>query len=53
MIDKVKMYMNPATGFTDTYDDWWYVNINNETVNAVDLEEVVEVKMMDEEWIEV
>ena len=42
-----KIYMNSATGSVDTYDGWWYENDSGETVNAVDLGEVVEVVTCD------
>ena len=49
-----KYYMNTATGSVDTYDGWDYENEDGETVNAVDLDEVVEVeKDADGNWIEV
>lgn len=37
------MYMSVFSGSVDSYDGWWYENKNGETVNAVDLGEVVEV----------
>jgi hypothetical protein len=37
-----KTYMNEFTGSVGTYDDWWYENEDGETVNAVDLGEVIE-----------
>lgn len=40
---KEKLYMNPKTGSTGEYDDWYYTNQDGEEVNAVDLGEVVEV----------
>ena len=48
-----KYYMNIETGSVDTYDGWYYKNENGESVNAVDLGEVVEVEKVDGEWIEV
>jgi hypothetical protein len=48
-----KMYMNIETGSVDTRDGWDYENESGETVNAVDLGEVVEVKKDDKgEWVE-
>jgi len=49
----MKMYMDIATGSVDTYEGWWYENEEGETVNAVDLGEVVEVtKDKDGYWVE-
>lgn len=49
----MKYFMNVETGSVDTYDGWFYENENGETVNAVDLGEVVEViKNQDGDWIE-
>lgn len=39
----MKEYMNIETGTVGTYDDWFYTNEDGETVNAVDLGEVVEI----------
>ena len=39
-----KRYMNKETGSIDTYEGWFYENESGETVNAVDLGEVVEVQ---------
>jgi len=47
------MYMNPDTGSVDTYDEWYYEDENGEIVNAVDLDEVIEVIEQDDCWIEV
>lgn len=48
-----KMYMNLETGSVDNYAGWWYENEDGETVNAVDLGEVVQViKNEDGEWVE-
>lgn len=41
--NKVQRYMNRKTGSVGTYDDWWYENEEGKTVNAVDLNEVVQV----------
>ncbi len=50
---KSAMYMNIQTGEVDTYESWYYENEEGETVNAVDLGEVVEViKNSDGDWIE-
>lgn len=49
-MDDVKMYMNVETGSVDTREDWFYQNIDGETVNAVDLGEVVEVVMGADGW---
>ena len=47
------LYMNPHTGSVDDYDGWWYKNEQGETVNAVDLGEVVEVTIgEDGQWNE-
>jgi len=40
---KERMYMNVNTGSVDSYTGWEYENQNGEQVNAVDLNEVVEV----------
>lgn len=49
-----KQYMNVETGTVDTRDGWDYENENGETVNAVDLGEVVEVeKDANGDWVEV
>ena len=49
----MKNYMNVKTGSVDTKDGWDYKNEDNETVNAVDLGEVVEVEKDSEgNWIE-
>lgn len=37
-------YMNIETGSTGIYAEWWYVNNEGEMVNAVDLNEVIEVE---------
>jgi hypothetical protein len=44
-----KLYMNPVTGSVDTYDGWWYTDIDGNEVNAVDLDEVIEVDENGEE----
>lgn len=50
--DMTTYYMNAATGNVDTKDGWNYKNERGETVNAVDLGEVVEVvKDENGEWI--
>lgn len=47
-----KMYMNTETGSVDSYDGWDYENEGGDTVNAVDLGEVVEVKKNEKgDWI--
>ncbi len=38
-----KYYMNPVTGSVDDYDGWWYSDEDGNSVNAVDLVEVVPV----------
>lgn len=44
------LYMNPETGSVDTYEGWWYDELDDDgnytgkKVNAVDLGEVVEVE---------
>ena len=54
MDDMKKMYMNPETGSVDDYDGWNYKTEDGQSVNAVDLGEVVEVeKNEDGDWIEV
>lgn len=46
------LYMNIYTGIVDDYDGWFYDNEEGDTVNAVDLGEVVEVtKNADGEWV--
>ena len=52
-IDNESSWMNPATGSVDTYDGWWYENSYGESVNAVDLGEVVPVFWNGQQWIEV
>ena len=50
----MKNYMNIETGSVDTKDGWDYQNESGETVNAVDLGEVVEVEKDSEgNWVEV
>lgn len=39
-----KMYMNLKTGSVDNYEGWWYQDENGNKVNAVDLDEVIEVE---------
>lgn len=46
-------YMNLETGSVDTRDGWFYTNEDGDTVNAVDLGEVVEVVKTNGEWVEV
>ncbi len=41
---KENLYMNIETGSIDTYDGWFYENELGETVNAVDLNEVENIK---------
>jgi len=49
-----KMYMNSETGSVDDYDGWNYKTEDGQSVNAVDLGEVVEVeKTEDGNWTEV
>jgi hypothetical protein len=49
-----KFYMNTKTGSVDTKDGWDYENESGETVNAVDLGEVIEVEKDEEgNWVEV
>lgn len=49
-----KVYINVKTGSTGTHDDWDYKNESGETVNAVDLGEVIEVVLdNDGNWVEV
>lgn len=53
MKDTMYMYMNLATGSVGTYESWYYENEDGETVNAVDLGEVVEVTQdAAGEWVE-
>lgn len=47
-----KMYMNILTGSVDSYDGWWYPDEDGVEVNAVDLGEVIEVVMVNGEWVE-
>lgn len=42
------IYMNPFSGAIGTYDEWCYELEDGSTVNAVDRNEVVEVKLDDE-----
>ena len=44
------VYMNEATGSIGAYDEWWYINDDGEEVNAVDLDEVVEIEGQDGTW---
>jgi len=46
----MQMYMNIQTGSIDYKEGWDYVNELGETVNAVDLDEVVEVHLINGEW---
>ena len=49
-----KLYMNIHTGSVDTRDGWFYENEEGVEVNAVDLEEVVEVEKNENgDWEEV
>ena len=49
-----KMYMNIESGSVATRDGWYYENENGDTVNAVDLGEVVEVEKDENgDWVEV
>ena len=48
----MKYYMNVATGSVDTKENWDYENEDGETVNAVDLGEVVEVVKEGNDWVE-
>lgn len=49
-----KMYMNTKTGSVDSYEGWHYESDDGNSVNAVDLGEVVEVKKNDDgDWVEV
>jgi len=48
-----KMYMNIETGSVDTREGWYYENESGDTVNAVDLGEVVEVEYQGGELVEV
>lgn len=46
-------YMNLYTGEVGKYDDWYYTNEYGWEVNAVDLGEVVEVKLTSSgDWVE-
>ena len=49
------LYMNVKTGNVGSYNAWFYINENGESVNAVDLGEVVEVEWNNENgtWEEV
>ena len=51
----MKDYINKETGSVDTKEGWDYQNESGETVNAVDLGEVVAVAWDNEEscWVEV
>jgi|6_EtaG_2_1085325.scaffolds.fasta_scaffold10184_6 hypothetical protein len=50
---KEQKFMNVKTGSVDSRDGWDYVNEENQTVNAVDLGEVVSVfwDKQEECWI--
>ena len=48
----MKYYMNVATGSVDTKENWDYENEDGETVNAVDLGEVVEVVKEGNDWVD-
>ena len=53
-MNEVKNYMNITTGTVDTKEGWDYENEAGETVNAVDLGEVVEVEKDDTgDWVSV
>ena len=47
----MKTYMNTKTGEVDTHDGWDYQNEKGDTVNAVDLGEVVEVVKDNGDWV--
>lgn len=49
-----KMYMNLKTGSVDNYEGWWYQDENGNKVNAVDLDEVIEVEWNEKigYWVE-
>lgn len=52
-MENQKMYMNVETGSVDTRDGWGYENEAGETVNAVDLGEVIEVNQNENgDWVE-
>jgi len=42
-MNKEKMYGNLETGTVDNKANWDYINEEGDTVNAVDLNEVIEV----------
>lgn len=51
--EETTFYMNPETGSVDTYSGWEYLSESGETLNAVDLKEVVKVKRgADGAWVE-
>ena len=54
MESEKQMYMNLSTGSVDQYDGWFYENQSGQTVNAVDLKEVVLVvwDKNEETWVE-
>lgn len=49
-----KMYMNLKTGSVDDYEGWYYENEEGKMVNAVDLNEVIEVEWNEKigTWVE-
>ena len=52
-MELAQVYMNPATGSYGIYDEWYYENEDGQTVNAVDLGEVVPVEWRNGEgWVE-
>ena len=46
------LYMNPHTGAIGPMDEWDYIDESGNTVNAVDLDEVVQVARRYGEWVE-
>ena len=49
---KEKLYMNIFTGEVDVYDQWYYEDEDGNTINAVDLGEVMEVIETEDGYIE-
>ena len=54
MTGQIHVYMNIRTGSVGTRDEWDYQDEDGNTVNAVDLGEVVEVRWNEEaaDWVE-
>ena len=49
-IDFKQEYMNIKTGTVDTYSGWYYTDESGDLANAVDLDEVVPVQLINGQW---